>query len=167
MPLSISSLSQMQTTRRKLFGSLLAVIAAPFAPNLKAEEEQPEIIIRAGDPGADNLEVYNQDTGEIQKFVFAISLGRWIDVLTYVDPKPEPYNVTWKVTERRENGCTVQPIYPDFELPTIRVPGNWQVRQKSTTSQPFLDRSKDIFGYKLKTTAPFPYPVTYQELPKS
>jgi hypothetical protein len=99
----------MQTTRRKLFGSLLAVIAAPFAPQLEAKDEKPEIIIRAGDPGADRLEVFNLDTGIVQNRVLSISIGRWIDVLTYVDP------VSYG---------------PNYEFPTIRVPGNWHVRQK-------------------------------------
>jgi hypothetical protein len=143
------------------------VIAAPFAPKLKAEEEKPEIIIRAGHPGADNLEVYNQDTGEIQKFVRAVSLGRWVDVLTYIDPNPksrEVNNVTWKVTERRENGCTVQPVFTDYELPTVRVPGNWQVRQKPA---PKTDErvGKDFF--KPDWGAPAPFPVVYQKLGKS
>ena len=151
----------MQTTRRKLFGSLLAVVAAPFAPKLQAEEEKPEVIIRAGDPGADNLEVYNEDTGEISKIVLAISLGRWIEIPVYGDPEP----VRWYVNPITFEGADQRPdgSYPNYDIPRMRVPGNWQVRQKPA---PKTDErvGKDFFGYKRK---PAPFPVVYQEFGKS
>lgn len=133
----------MKITRRKLFGSLLGLLALPVAAKAAAPK-----IVHATDPGAEKLEAYDPETGYVPERVQSVCVGKWIEQI-----------------QRGRNNCVIW--YNNgvdwggsARLVTLRIPGNWQVRPK-TPSTPL--KKKELFGCT-NTSAPFPYPVVHSKL---
>ena len=96
----------MKTTRRKWLAGLTGLFAAPLAAKGLEHDE----IIRAGEPGADAVEVYHADTGAVMDLVQAVCIGKWIERLVTRNGKIE--------FDYRGN------------VEMQRIPGNWRVRPK-------------------------------------
>lgn len=132
----------MKTTRRKIFGTLLACIASPFVGATVADK-QPQIIT-AGDPGSANLEVYDASTGRIYKLVQAVAVGLWID--QYLQD-----------FGRSTKGNPRVVVDDQGQLVTHRVHGDFRVRPKS------VKPSVDIFGDTRESPVP-PKRTTSEDL---
>lgn len=105
----------MKTTRRNLFRTLFAFIAAPAALVAAPALVTTPTIITAGDPGAELVEVYDAATGEIQNLVQTVHVGQWIEKYDSVLPP---------------QGIPRMLCRPDGTPILRKVYGNFQVRQK-------------------------------------
>jgi hypothetical protein len=110
----------MKIPLRRFIEILCAAIVAPFAHAAVAKAEPK--VIRATDPGAGSLEVYNAETGEVHHLVHTITVGQWIE--QYVDEGPSTVTKPLVLLKLQLD------VYGN---PVVRrVDGNFQVRPKVT-----------------------------------